>query len=524
MKAVSLISICLLAGGMSVMASEQDSVVMTVAGKPVKIDEFLFMAKKNGAVNLSDQKERDSFVELYKNFKLKVAEAEDEGVDKTKAFAEELSEYRSQLVSEFLSDEDAEDRVVRAEFDRMKEMVECSHILFRLPEQTVSNDTLSVYKKAMEAYGRIEAGEDFEKVAQEYVAADKEHVAYEYVYRLLPMQTVKAFENVVFTMPVGSVTVPVRTKMGFHIIKLHSKLANPGKIHVAHILLPFKKDGSAEDSLCVKNEAEKMYDELMAGADFATLAKNHSADIQSAKKGGELPAFNPGTMVREFEEAAYALCNEGELSHPVKTRFGYHIIKLISKDGLPEYDKESKRLKRLMAQGERNFELYQAFDDRMKTEYGYKLNEESYAELQALCDQYFPTSREFYEHAKNLEGVLFEIDGKEFLQKDFVNYMQRCPFSTKTYSGDFMHEVFELYVRDLLTSVEKSNLRKKHPEFDLLMNEYRDGMLLFEISNRKVWSKPSDEQKSLEEAWIKELEKKYPVEINQKVLKRISRK
>ena len=120
--------------------------------------------------------------------------------------------------------------------------------------------------------------------------------------------------------------------------------------------------------------------------------------------------------------------------------------------------------------------------------------------------------------------VLFVIDGKEFLQKDFVNYMQRCPFSTKTYSGDFMHEVFELYVREILTSVEKSNLKKKHPEFDLLMNEYRDGILLFEISNRKIWSKPAEEQKALEEAWIKELEKKYPVEINQKVLKRISKK
>ncbi len=524
MKVISWLSLYLLAGGMSVMASEQDSVVMTVAGKPVKIDEFLFMAKKNGAVNLSDAKERASFVELYKNFKLKVAEAEAEGVDKTSSFKEELSEYRSQLISEFLSDEEAEDRVVRAEFDRMKEMVECSHILFRLPEQTVSNDTLPVYNKAMEAYERIKAGEDFQKVAQEYVAADKEHVAYEYVYRLLPMQTVKAFENVVFTMPVGSVTAPVRTKMGFHIIKLHSKPANPGKIRVAHILLPFKKDGSAEDSLQVKKDAEKMYEELIAGADFAEMAKSRSADVQSAKRGGELPAFNPGTMVREFEEAAYALNKEGELSEPVKSKFGYHIIKLISKEGLPEYDKESKRLRRLMAQGERNFELYQAFDDRMKAEYGYKLNEKSYAQLQDLCDEYFPTSKEFYDKAKDMSDVLFVIDGKEFLQKDFVNYMQRCPFSTKTYSGDFMHEVFELYVREILTSVEKSNLKKKHPEFDLLMNEYRDGILLFEISNRKIWSKPAEEQKALEEAWIKELEKKYPVEINQKVLKRISKK
>lgn len=522
MKTLGWISLFLLAG-MSVFASERDSVVMTVAGKPVTVDEFLFMAKKNGAVDLSNPKEKDSFVELYKNFKLKVADAEAAGLDKTSSFSEELSEYRSQLTSEFLSDEEGEEREVKAEFDRMRYMVECSHILFRLPAQTVSKDTAAVYQKALAAYQRIQAGEDFEKVGRDCVAADQQGVAYEYVYRLLPMQTVKAFENVVFTMPEGSVTAPVRTKLGFHLIKLHARLENPGKIKVAHILLPYPKDASASDSLRVREEAGRIYQELKAGADFAEYAKTYSGDPGSAQKGGVLPAFNPGSMVREFEEAAYRLTKPGELSEPVATKFGYHIIRLIEPASKPDYEQEKKRLKRLMAQGERNFELYHSFDEKLKQEYGYHLYQDAYDELQALCNDYFPTSEAFYEKAKVLDKPLFVLNGKEVLQNEFATYIQRCPFSTKTYSGDFMKEVFDLFVRELATSYERENLQRKHPDFDLLMNEYRDGILLFEISNRKVWNKPAGEQKALEEAWIKELESKYPVVINKKVLKQIAR-
>lgn len=521
MKTILKLSFCCLFG-VSAWAADADSVVMTVAGKPVTAEEFLFMAKKNGAVDLSDRKALESFVGLYKNFKLKVAEAEDEGIGKTPAFSEELDEYRSQLISDFLSDEEGEDRAVRDEFAHLQQMVECSHILFRLPSPTVSKDTAEVYSRAVEAYERIRKGEDFEAVGRELAGADKEHVAYEYVYRLQAMQTIKAFENVVFTMPVGSVTMPVRTKLGYHIIKLHNRLENPGRIKVAHILLAFPKEGAEADSLKVKAEADKLYDELQQGADFAEMAKARSADAKSARRGGVLSAFFPGSMVREFEEAAYRLETPGELSRPVKSRYGYHIIKLIEKEGKPDYETEKKRLKRLMAQGERNFELYQAADERMKREYGYRLYPEAYAELQALCDRYFPTDSAFYAEAKEMKKPLFHLDGREVLQDEFALYIQRCPFSTKTYSGDFMKEVFDIFVRELASAAERRDLRAKHPTFDLLMNEYRDGMLLFEISNRKVWSQPMEEQPALEAAWLEELGKKYPVTVNWDVLNKIA--
>lgn len=202
-------------------ANKADSVVMTVAGKQVSLDEFVFMARKNGEVNLSDRKSLESYVELYKNFKLKVAAAEAAGLDKTKEFTDELEGYRAQLTSSYLSDKDGEEAAVRVEYDRLGEVLELSHILFRLPEKTVSKDTVAVYEKAMKAYERIKNGEDIAVVGQELTKLDStKQTGYEYTRCLMPMQTIKAFENYAYSMKPGELSMPVRSTLGFHIIKL----------------------------------------------------------------------------------------------------------------------------------------------------------------------------------------------------------------------------------------------------------------------------------------------------------------
>lgn len=500
-----------------------DSVVMTVAGKPVSLDEFLFIAQKNSEIDLSVRKSVENYVELFKNFKLKVAAAEDAGLGKTKAFKEELDEYRAQLMASYLSDKAGEEAAVREVYTRYGEVLELSHILFRLPKQTLSKDTVAVYQRAMEAYNRIVAGEDFATVGDELATADKEHVGYEYVRSFLPMQTVKAFENAAYTQPVGTVSKPVRTTMGFHLIKIHSRKPNPGKIRVAHILIPFVKDSVAQDSVAVLARAEEIYQKAISGEDFAELAKTYSSDTNSAKRGGELPAFGLGEMIEPFEKAAFVLQQPGEISQPTKTRFGYHIIKLLEKKGLPPFEELQKSWSRQMAQGERNFEYYRTFDERMMQEYGYKFYPEAYAELQALCNDYFPSDRAFYEAAKDMKKILFHLNGTDFPQNEFAYYIQRCPFSTKTYAGDFMQEVYALFIRDIVTMAERKNLTVKHPEFHLLMDEYRDGMLLFEISNREVWSKPVEEQAKAEADWIVRLDKQYPVRVNWDTVKKITK-
>ena len=272
-----------------------DSVVMTVAGKQVPLSEFIFIAEKNGEVDLSNTKSVKNYVELFKNFKLKVAEAESLGIDQTSSFKSELDGYRAQLIDSYMSDKEGEKAAARA--------VELTHILFRLPEKTVSKDTVAVYQEAMRVYERLQKGEDMETVGKALAEKDKEHVACEYVRCLLPMQSLKVFEDAAYSLPIGVVSEPVRTKLGFHLIKVHSRKPNPGRIHVAHILIAFPKDSAIQDSSAFLAKAQAIYKQVQEGADFGELAKEYSGDAASAKKEGVLPWFGVGEMVQPFEQA-----------------------------------------------------------------------------------------------------------------------------------------------------------------------------------------------------------------------------
>lgn len=515
-----LVSALLLASVAGSAKSLPDSVAMVVGDKQVLMSEFFYSAKKNGENNLADKNELKAFVQLFENFKLKVADAESQNIDKTKDFEEELSKYRSELTASYLSDKDAEDQVVEKEYARMNEILDLSHILLFLPEKTVGKDTAEVYQRALEIRTRIQNGEDFETVGKELMQQDPKHIGYEHVRGFYPMRTVKAFEDAAYSMPEGTLSMPVRTKLGFHIIKLHRRIPNPGRVQVAHILLPFTKDSIKLDGEAVKKEADSIYTQLQSGADFGELAEKFSADKATAVKKGVLPVFGIGEMVQEFEKEAFSLQKEGDITRPFKTQFGYHIIKLLKKLDKTPLDDVKKSWHRRMAQGEWNFALYKGFDDRMKKEYNYTFYPEAYAELEALCYDYFPTDKEFFEKAQSLEKTLARMDTVNFTQRDFAIYLQRCPFSVKTYSGDFMQEVYDLFVRDILTRMERKNLTQKHPEYNLLINEYRDGILLFAISNEKVWSKPADEQESVEEAWLAELRNKYPISVNWEALEK----
>jgi peptidyl-prolyl cis-trans isomerase SurA len=499
----------------------EDPVVMTIAGKDIFLSEFLFLAQKDSGVNLLDKKSLNSYVELFKTFKLKVADAEAAGIDQTSAFNEELNNYGGQLRASYLSDKEGETKVLRDIYDRGKDILSVSHIIFPLPPVTVSKDTVEVYNKALAVYKRIQGGEDFTTVGKELSAGENPDVFYEDIESVFPLQGLKAFENVVFSMSAGEISTPVRTPLGFHLIRLNRKFTNPGKIRVAHILLGFEIANMPEDEL--QKKAEEICEELKNGADFNNTVKKYSTDTKTSENGGILPYFGLGEMISPFEKAAFALQNPGDISAPVKTRLGLHIIKLLDRKERAPYAEMEQALYTTMRQGEWNFELFSAFDEREKAKFGYTFNQDAYDDFQRLCDDYFPTDTAFNNRARTMRKVLMHMNDMDFLQDEFAEYLRRYPFSTKTYSGDFLYDVYRLFVRDVVTQFERRTLNDSHPEFDRLVQEYHDGILLFEISNRRVWDKPLEEQARLEEEWVKELNSKYEAKINQKVLKNIKK-
>lgn len=517
-KILFVVSACLCIPFMAISAQKAtDPVVMTIADKPITLSEFLFIARKDSSVNLENKQSLKDYVELFKTFKLKVADAEALGLNRSSSFEQELNGYRGQLRASFLSDKDGEEIALRKQYERTKEVLVVSQLLFRLPANAISKDTLAIYNKAYSAYQQVESGTSLGEIAEQWMKKDSDLVSYDQHFYLPLLQTPEAFEDAAYALPVGVVSTPVRSTLGFHLIKVEKRIPNPGLIEVAHILINVHEK---RDDVEAKKTAQELYNMLQQGADFAELAQKYSSDA-TASKGGVLPAFGLGAMVKPFEDAAFALAKPGDISLPVKTRYGYHIIKLIEKKGVPSFEDKRSQIYSVMKSDEHNFALYASFDEKMKKAYHYKFYADAYGDFQRLCDEYFPTDTMFYELSKDWKKPILSLDGKDHLQEEFAYYLYRFPFSTKSYSGDFMKEVFDLFVRDLYTGLEREQLDANHPEFDHLMQEYHDGILLFDISNQRVWSKPADQQEQLEKEWIQELREKYPVTVNWKILNKI---
>jgi peptidyl-prolyl cis-trans isomerase SurA len=506
---------------------EKDPVVMTVAGKEIPLSEFLFLAQKDSSVDLLNKKSLENYVALFKNFKLKVAEAESLGIHRSRAFADELTNYQAQLRASYLSDKEGETRALREVYEKNKDILSVSHILIISPPQTVSKDTVGGYNKACEVYKQIMAGEDFTKLGQSLAAGGNTGIIYEDIEYLYPLQTLKAFEDAAYSLPVGVVSSPVRTAMGFHLMRVNRKVTNPGKVQVAHILIvPPPEDiglDEEERNKLFMKQVNEVYEKAKSGEDFAMLAKTYSSDDKTGPNGGVVPSFGLGEMVRPFEQTAFSLMIPGEIAEPVRTRYGYHIIKLLSRKEPAPFEEMERGMFTTMKQGERNFELYKGFDEREKEKYGYVFYQDAYDELQRICDDYFPTDTNFYNQASQLTKTLMHLNGTDFPQNEFAEYLRMYPFSTKTYSGDFMNEVYRLFIRDIVTELDKRGLEEQHPEFGQLVKEYHDGILLFEVSNDRVWNKPLEDQARLEEEWIKELNGKFETEINWKMLNNIKK-
>ncbi|MDR3137366.1 MAG: peptidylprolyl isomerase [Tannerellaceae bacterium] len=516
---VALVALC--TGGK--VNAIPDSVAMIVGGKPVLLADFLFIAQKNGEADLSSLEALHEYVALYKNFRLKVAEAEDQGIDTTEAFRKELGEYRGQLEVSYLSDKPAEDKVLRSAYALGNELLEFSYLLFRFQgERILRKDTAEAFDAATEVHKRLLAGETIDDIGTELTKEGSQKVIYEYVTSLPPFRALKDLDDVIFTLPTGALSHPIRTSYGYYIVHMHRRHLHPGRVQVAHILAGLTVDTVTRTPKEARTEAEAIYARLLAGEDFGELAKQFSTDAVSARNGGVLPPFGPNEMIPAFEQAAFSLNEAEELSGIVESRFGFHIIRLIEKLPRASFENERASLEYRLSRTEHNFELHKAFDSRMKQEYGYIFYPDAYATLEDLCDEVFPSEKAFGEMADslNLDQPLFSVAGLAVSQKEFARFMASQPLSSKTYAPEYMQEAYDIFVHELLTNMERQNLKLKHPEYGFLLQEYRDGILLFEVSNKEIWTKPVKQQEKLEKKWLKKLNKKFSVEINWDVINR----
>ena len=307
--------------------SNGNDTLMLVGKMPVTVSEFEYVYKKNNQNSANNTKTIEEYLTLYENFKLKVLEAESRGLDTLETFRRELLGYRNQLKGSYLTDIEKFKSFVDEAYQRSLEDVDVSHIFIQLKQNATPEDTLRAYQKALHAKKRLE-NEPFDVVAHsmsEDVSVSRNGGRLGYI---TSMMTIYPFETAVYNLPIGVVSEPVRSLIGYHIILVHNRRPAVGEIHAKHILKMTNQRMSESEKNYVKQQIDSIADLLKKGANFEELAKSNSDDKQSAVNGGDLSWFGLGRMVREFETAAFSLKNIGDVSEPILSPFGWHIIKL----------------------------------------------------------------------------------------------------------------------------------------------------------------------------------------------------
>jgi len=470
-----------------------DAVLMTIGSTKVTVAEFGNVYHKNNTKEVAnDNKSLNDYVDLFVNFKLKVKEAEEMRLDTAKAFRDELSGYRKQLAQPYLTDKDVNEKLLKETYSRLQEDVRASHILVKVAETAFPKDTLAAYAKIMSIRARVLKGEDFNKVASEKGISDdpssKENggdLGY-----FTALQMVYPFETAAFTTKVGDVSMPVRTRFGYHIIKVVDKRKAQGEVLVSHIMVKTGPAMTKEDSLNTYSKITEIYNKLKAGSKFDELATQFSDDKQSSKKGGELPWFTTNKMPYEFEKAAFALQNKTDFSAPVKTKYGWHIIKLIDKRSLASFENMKNELKDKITKDSRSQAGRASLIAKVKSEYKFKENLAARDEFYPLVDSTLFEGHWNTAKASALKKTMFNFNDKVFTQADFTGYIANHQSKlAKMDAKMLINKMYVQFVDEMAVTYEESRLDKKYPEFKALMEEYHDGILLFELTDQKVWSK-----------------------------------
>jgi len=486
-------------------AQNQDYVI-EVNNKKISKHEFLQIYLKNNQKPKFDKQSIDEYLELYKKFKLKVLEAESQGYDTLPKLKKELLGYRKSLSTPYLIDKQENIKVVEEAYKRLQKEVKASHILIRLDQNASPEDTMKAYAKIATIRKRIENGEDFVKIAKE-VSEDPSAVTNggDLGY-FTAFQMVFPFEEAAYNTTVGQLSSIVRTRFGYHILKVVDQRSARGVLKTAHIMIAVKRDGISVDLEAAKKKIDEIYAKLVAGEKFEDLASNFSDDPGSSEKGGKLPEFGSGTttrMVPEFEEAAFQLNKDGDFSLPIQTDFGFHIIKRLELSPLASFESMKKELQTKVNRDDRSKKTQTALINKLKLEYNYSDNSKKGLKwfVKHIDSNYFKGKWTASKLKK--DNVLFTLKGQNFTQKQFANYIISNYRVPRTNAKDLINKQFNTWVSYEILKYEDDQLEAKYPEFKALMQEYHDGVLLYEVMTDKVWNKANKDTLGLKNYYEK---------------------
>jgi peptidyl-prolyl cis-trans isomerase SurA len=474
-----------------------DDIVFSIDDTPVYSSEFLKQYKKNNSSVANESLSLEEYAELYLRFKLKVQAAKDSGMDTVSGFIDEYNRYRKQLADKYISNGKVTQEMVDEIYHRMTTEVNASHILLSLPPDATPVDTLETYNTAIDLLKKIKAGESFEQLAMTYskdpsVRTNKGNLGWFKAYKM-----VYPFETAAYDIEVGEVSKPVRTQFGYHLIKKNSERPSKGKVKVAHIMkrhLPNDSTGS------VKEEIFKIYEKLKNGEDFSDLAKQFSEHQPTAEQGGELSPFGIGDMnSTRFEDMAFSLDSKNNLSEPFETKFGWHIIKYNGNIPVEPLDNIKDEVVRKIKTSDRSQRLISNIKKELMEQYEVNMNYELLSSLEERIDDKILKYKWTYEvDEKDKNQWILQIDDMNFWLDDFLNYIQKQQRSIDGNTiSDKINNAIDKFTYAKLVSVHNKNLENVSPEFASEIKTYYEGLLLFEVMEKKIWKPVQEDSTAL---------------------------
>ncbi|MEZ4857196.1 MAG: peptidylprolyl isomerase [Flavobacteriaceae bacterium] len=483
-------------------------VLLTIDGNPVYAKEFKRVYNKNlDLVQEESQKSVDGYLNLFIEYKLKVAEAYAQNLNKNAEYISDFSKYEEQLSRNYIYDTKVAEDLLQEAYERGLVELEASHILIKCDLDAFPQDSLTAYNKIFEIRKRALSGEDFnelaKKTSEEPGVLEREgELGYFSVFTM-----VYPFETEAYNTPVGEISNIVRTQFGYHIIKVTNKRKKLPTINVSHIMVSTMKDTNTTRA---KERINEIYGLLKQGESFENLAKQYSDDKATAAKGGELRAFSKGDLkAPTFEEAAYALQNPGDISEPVKTDFGWHIIRLEKRNTIPTFEEQKKELETKINSGDRLKIVSSSIKNKIKKKYGFTGYDYLPFFQKYVNDSVLIRKWKYVAISEKDNKTIFTIGTKSHSYHEFANYIFERQDKAKLYKQKklFLETLYDEFETDMLNNYFKEELEKENDEYAGIIQEYRDGLLIFEVMEKNVWSKAKKDTLEQKEFFNKNIDK-----------------
>ena len=529
--------------GNYLFAQIENNVLFKVNDSLVYVDEFNRVYNKNlDLIDENNQKDFESYLELFINYKLKLAEAYEIGLQNDPKYKSELNKYIKQLQNTYLTDRETEDKFLNEAYERTKSEVNVSHVLIRIDEN--ENDTLKIYNKLnalRDAFSNLSVN-DFKNKYQNDQELIIENLGYFTAFKMI-----YNFENMAYNTSVGEVSMPFRTRFGFHILKVNDKRPSLGEVTVGHIMTYKNKPNAFE-------RITNILDSLKNGVSFEYLAKKYSDDKNSSFKGGRLNPFSSGQINSiPFENAAFELDKKNNISKPIETKYGWHIIKFYSKKNVKKFDEIKYELLNKLKRSSRFSIVSDSFYDFLINRYGisYQNNNLDYF-ISILNPSYFKGEWSIPE-LRNEDEILIKISDRDLKYIDFATFLEdNQRKSTAVPYQKLISDQYKSFVQYNALEVYKSNLESENSDYRYVIKEYREGLLLFNLMQDKIWTvRDSDStklkmffddnknnytsfeddrgkvigdfQQFQEELWVKSLKSKHKLTLNKRTIKRLKK-